>query len=161
MNDQLERTAKHVGRRAVVRTAAHAAWAVPAIQIATSVSANAAVCSANTSALADFTITSGGVNYTGNTMKVAHGVYYFKNDGKAGSAILRIQLNQATVVTAPAVTSESGGTTWSAATAVPNTPNAWTYTRSIGACATGSQAIFAKNGFSADNMPTWTVTVSP
>jgi hypothetical protein len=148
VNDQIQSTEKHVGRRAVVRTAAHAAWAVPAIQIATSVSANAAVCSANTSAPAHFTVAGG----TTTNKKVYTGTYTVANTGKLGVAT-------ATITVAGAVA--AGGAPAPSGWTATNAASPFTFTRSISACATAVPLNFTitmGNNAVANGV---TVTVSP
>jgi hypothetical protein len=147
MTEQVDKSDARLGRRAVVRTAAHAAWAVPAIQIATSVSASAAVCSATTTAPAKFAV-------TGSTTQViltAQGRYNVTNSGKAGTAQLTLTASGVALnLTAPSV----GG--WAFASRSGNT---FIYTKLIGAC--GVTTANFDLLLSAGLFPTWTATVSP
>jgi len=150
VNDQIEHpSTRTLGRRAVVRTAAHAAWAVPAIQLVTSVDANAAVCSANTSAPTHYTVT-GSTTTDGVVSFTAHGRYTVTNSGKAGTAILIIAVSGITLSTAPVI---SG---WTPPVLV--SAGRWRYTAAIGAC--GSLAAnFDKSVVSL--LGSWTATVTP
>jgi hypothetical protein len=159
MTDQVEITEKHVGRRAVVRTAAHAAWAIPAIQIATTVSAHAATCSGgqatNISIDSPGTLAFG----KGNDSKKFTKTHSVTNLGGAGTATLRVTPSAALKSgTAPTVADVS----W-----VRSGSGPWDFQRVIGDCAghtkggvAQSPVTFAVTGEFADNGGTKTVSVT-
>jgi hypothetical protein len=154
MNDQIEHpSTRTLGRRAVVRTAAHAAWAVPAIQLVTSVSADAAVCSANTSAPADFTVT-GSASKTGLLTTTVTGTYNVTNAGKAGNASLTLAvLGLGISLNGPVIAG------WSAPQRV-GLLNTFTYVKAITACA-AAPANFSFTYAGAPALTTINVTVTP
>lgn len=127
MTDQLESTEKHVGRRAVVRTAAHAAWAIPAIQVATTVSANAATCSGGQPT--NLSISAGSLTFgSGSDSKKFTKTCSVTNMGGGGSAIVRVTPSQALKAgTAPVATDAS----WIRSGTGPS----WNFTKVIGSCA--------------------------
>jgi hypothetical protein len=147
MTEQVEQSDARLGRRAVVRTAAHAAWAVPAIQFATTVSASAAVCSASTTAAAHFTV-------TGSTTQVvltARGRYNVTNSGKQGTAQLTLTATGVAInLTPPSV----GG--WGF---VSRSGNTFSYSKLVAACGvtTANFDLLLSVGL----FPVWTAIVTP
>jgi hypothetical protein len=133
MTDQLESTEKHVGRRAVVRTAAHAAWAIPAIQVATTVSANAAVCSATTTAPASFVVTQNSKTVGGTSNKTVTADYSVANSGKQGTASVTITTTGGKVDVAPA---PSGWAAVGSTGTANDATRSWTFSHVVTACAT-------------------------
>ncbi|RJS45384.1 hypothetical protein [Nocardioides cavernaquae] len=153
MTEQVKQSGARLGRRAVVHTAAHAAWAVPAIQFATAVDASAATCSAATTAPADFTATGSTVK-TGLTTTTATGTYSVTNAGKAGNATLTLAVGGLSFsLTGPSI---SG---WTGPVRVGLT-NTFTYVKAIGACAL-APANFSFTYLGAPGLSTVTVTVTP
>jgi hypothetical protein len=134
MTDQLATTERRVGRRAVVRTAAHAAWAIPAVQIATSVAANA-VCASGVVTLKSIGIAGSAVKTTPAPLlplnKHVKGSYVVTNkDSVAALVTLTIQLMDFAIFpTAPAIVGWNGPTT----TGKGNSRN-WKYTQTVSPC---------------------------
>lgn len=123
MTDQVEIT-KHVDRRAIVRTAAHAAWAIPAIQIATTVSASAATCSGGTQPTA-FSMTGNSVK-SATDNKVWTGTYVVTNTGASDTATVQVTASGGAVATPP---SASG---WARTGTGP-----WLFSKVFGDCVAG------------------------
>jgi hypothetical protein len=147
MTEQVKQSDARLGRRAVVRTAAHAAWAVPAIQFATAVDANAATCSATTTAPAKFAVTGS----TSQVILTAQGRYNVTNSGKQGTAQLTLTATGVALnLTRPDVVG------W---TFVSRSGNTFIYTKVIAACGvtTANFDLLLSVGL----LPTWTATVTP
>lgn len=174
MTEQVKQSGARLGRRAVLYTAAHAAWAVPAIQFATAVDANAATCSAATTAPTDASFVSStvsqsrvaigiiGVSLTGWRW-TATGNHTVTNSGSQGTATMTITLAGSGTSNVQAPTVASG---WTTPSKVGST-NSWTTSRVIPACAVSVDASFSLRydvssllGVDTNSRPV-TVTVTP